>query len=100
MVVSKTKGKSSTVRTAREISANSCEVERRNCEDEALERAVLNAASMGFGLANAHVHRARGKEHALPRTPGVLRRLLGVKFFDVLHPKAEKVGKLKSKGTK
>ena len=46
MVVNKTKGENSTVRTAREISTNSREVERRNCEDEALERAVLNAASM------------------------------------------------------
>ena len=35
------------------------------------------------------------KECALPRAPGVLRRLLRVKFFDVLHPKAEKVRKLK-----
>ena len=61
MVVSKTKRKNSTVRTAREISTNSCKVEWRNCEDEALERAVLNAASMEFGLARAHIHKARGK---------------------------------------
>lgn len=61
MVVSKTKRGKLIVRTAREISTNSCKVEWRNCEDEALERAVLNAANMEFGLARAYTQ-AQGKD--------------------------------------
>ena len=61
VVVSKTEGENSTVRTSREITTNSCEVEWRNCEDEALERAVLNSAGIEFGLARTHIHKARDK---------------------------------------
>src|SRR5712671_205277 len=41
-----------------------------------------------------HVRRKKKEEYALPRTPRVPRRLLRVKLFNILHPKAEKVCQL------
>jgi hypothetical protein len=91
--VRKRKGMNRQVRTPREITANSGEVERRNREDESFERAVLNAASVGVRVRSVRANNENNG--SLPCTPGIPRRLLRVKFLDVLHPEAEKVDKLK-----
>jgi hypothetical protein len=63
--------KRSTIRTAREITANSGEIEWRNSENEALEWAVLNAASGELGLELMQAHKRRTTHfHAPPEFRG------------------------------
>ena len=50
VAMSEKKEKWSAIRTAGEVSTNSGEVEWRDSEDKALERAVLDAANVDFGL--------------------------------------------------
>lgn len=72
--------------TARKVSTNGSEIERRNRKDEAFEGTIFNAAGI---FKHQHLFLVvYVSKHTLPSASSVLRWLLSIKLFNVFNTKS------------